>query len=101
MDRLSKQDALKKLRFCLEFGIVEQHPHFKKALLEDGCDYNDALMIMKRGSIYDEPEFDVRFQEWRYKIEGEETEGRWLKIVFSFIEDDGTLLITAFVVERR
>ena len=56
MERLSKQDALKKLRWCLEFGVVEQHPHFKKALLDDGCDYNDALMVMKRGGIYDEPE---------------------------------------------
>ena len=65
------------------------------------ADHNDVLMVMKRGGIYDEPEFHVRFQEWRYKVEGKETEGRWLKIVFSFIENDETLLITAFVVERQ
>ena len=100
-DRLSRTDAQKKLRFCLDRGTVEQHPHFKKALHDDGLDYVSALPILKTGCIYDEPEFDPRFQQWRYKIEGREVDGRWLAIVFCFPEPSDTLLITAFVVKNR
>jgi uncharacterized DUF497 family protein len=81
-------------------GVVEQHPHFKRALTEDGLDYADVLPVLKAGAIYEQPEFDSRFQEWRYKIEGRTAEGAWLKIVFAFIGQDETLLITAFVTKR-
>lgn len=99
--RLSKRDAEKKLRFCLEHGTVEQHPHFKKALHDDGLDYVSALPVLKSGHVHDEPEFDTRFQQWRYKIEGREVDGKWLAIVFCFPDETDTLLITAFVIMNR
>ena len=59
------------------------------------------MPVLKSGVVYDEPEFDVRFQHWRYKVEGSELGGRWLAIVFTFIASEETLLITAFVKSDR
>lgn len=101
--RLSRHDALIQLRSCLEDGIVEPHPHFLKALADDNLSLTDAWIVLRGGTIYDEPEFDVRFQQWRYKVEGKETGGKWLKIVFTFLQEDETtvtLLITAFVSQK-
>lgn len=97
VSRLSKHDASTRLRDCLKNGIVEPHPHFLRALKDDGLDLVDAIFVLKRGSIYDEPEFDVSFQQWRYRIEGKEPGGLWLAIIFAFKAVDEALLITAYV----
>lgn len=96
---LSRADAEKRLMFCLEHGTVEQHPHFKKALKDDGLDFVDAFRVLKSGHIHSQPELDNKFGQWRYTVEGSEPEGKWLKIVITFLAQDHTLLITAFVVK--
>lgn len=80
---------------------MEQHPHFKKALKDDGLDYVSIFPVLRKGRIHSQPEFDARFQEWRYKVEGREIDGKWVSIVFCFPEPTDTLLITAFVVKNR
>ncbi|HZQ46870.1 MAG TPA: DUF4258 domain-containing protein [Verrucomicrobiae bacterium] len=98
--RPSRQDAQGLLRRCLDHGIVESHPHCLRALKDDGLDLIDALPILRTGIIYDEPEFDVRFQHWRYKVEGNAPNGAWMVIVFTFRTNDEILLITAYFKER-
>jgi hypothetical protein len=56
---------------------------------------------MRKGQIYDEPEHNVRFQEWRYKIEGRVTGGEWLKLIFTFTERHGGFIVTAFVDKTK
>lgn|SRR5215469_5009327 len=98
--RLSKQKVQQLLRRCLESGIVEPHPHFEEALKEDGLDLMDVMPVLKSGIIYDEPEFSVRFQHWRYKVEGREVGGKWVAIVFTPVTNNEVLLITAFVKQK-
>ncbi len=95
---LSKQEAQDLLRWCLEDGVVSPHPHFKKALADDGLALPDAMVVLRKGTVFDEPEFNARFQQWRYRVEGREPGGKWLKIVFAFIEEYEVILITAFSV---
>lgn len=95
--RRSKQQAQDLLRYCLDHGTVIPHPHFARALADDGLDYADVLPVLQRGIVFDEPEHNVRFQQWRYKVEGREIGGRWVAIVFTFVAETETLLITAFV----
>lgn len=101
IQRLSKQEAQSLLRRCMEKGIVEPHPHFLRALKDDGLDLIDAMPILKGGIVYDEPEFDIRYRHWRYKVEGRESQGQWLVIVFTFRASDETLLITAYLKNAR
>jgi hypothetical protein len=98
--RLSKTDALKLLRECLQSGIVEYHPHFELRCRERGVDPQDAQFVLRRGVIFDEPELDVRFQEWRYKVEGRPPDGGKLKVVVAFLERDEALVITIMVDKR-
>lgn len=97
MARLSKQRAQALLRHCLEHGIVEPHPHFISAMREDGLALIDVMPVLKSGIVYDEPEFSVRFQDWRYKVEGNEVGGKRVAIVFTFLDAEEVLLITGFV----
>jgi len=97
-DRLSKTDALKRLRNCLENGIVEYHDHFEKRCRERGIDLQDAQRALQKGMIYREPELDVRFQEWRYRVEWTTPEGQAIALIIAFPEEDETLAITALLL---
>jgi len=99
--RLSRHAAQVLLRHCVEDGVVEPHPHFLRALKDDGLALVDAMPVLKTGIVYQEPEFDVGFQQWRYKVEGRELGGRWIAIVFAFSGPEQVLLITAFVKSGR
>jgi len=98
--RLSRHDALKKLRHCLEHGVVVPSHHFLNALRDDALSLADCWVVLQKGRIVREAEFDVRRREWRYTIEGEELSGKWIGIVFTFPADDETVLITAFLMKR-
>lgn len=53
------------LHHCLEQGKVIPGPHFMKAFADEGLTFPDAITVLKRGSIYDEPEPDIRTGEWK------------------------------------
>lgn len=95
--RFSKSEALKLLRQCFAAGIVEYHPHFEKRCRERGINPQDAQLVLRKGMIYDEPELDVRFQEWRYKVEGQPPDGEKLKVVIAFLEMDEVLVLTVML----
>lgn len=97
-DRLSRSDATKRLRWCLENGIVEFHDHFEKRCRERGINKQDAMRALQKGTIYQEPEFSSRFQEWRYRVEWTTPEGQAIALIVSFPEEDETLAITAIVL---
>lgn len=96
--RLSKLDALKRLRSCLENGIVEYHDHFEKRCRERGIDLQDAQRALQKGIIYQEPEFNVRFQEWRYRVDWITPEAQAIALIIAFPEEDETLAITAITL---
>lgn len=99
--RLSRSDALKLLRECLKSGTVEYHPHFAQRCQERGVDPQDAQLVLRKGTIYDEAELDLRFQEWRYKVEGKPPDSeKRLKVVITFLERDEVLVITVMLDKR-
>jgi hypothetical protein len=96
----SRSDALKLLRKCLETGVVEYHPHFALRCQERGVDPLDAQYVLRKGIIYDEAELDIRFQEWRYKVEGTPPDREHLRVVITFLERDEVLVITVMLDQR-
>ena len=98
VSRLGRSEAMKLLRKCLETGVVEYHPHFARRCRDRGIDPLDAQYVLRKGVIYDEAELDVRFQEWRYKVEGKPPDAeKNLKVVITFLERDEVLVITVML----
>jgi len=100
VSRLSRSDALKLLRACLQNGIVEYHQHFAWRCRERGIDPMDAQYVLRKGVIFDEPELDSRFREWRYTVEGKPPDGGKLRVVITFLERDEVLVITVMLDKR-
>jgi hypothetical protein len=77
-------------------------PHFAERCRERGIDPQDAQYVLRKGIIYDEPELDVHFQEWRYKAEGKPPDSeKRLKVVIAFLERDEMLVITVMLEKRQ
>jgi hypothetical protein len=99
--RCSKSEALLLLRECLEFGEVIPSKHFRDELAAEDLTLPDAMFVISHGGIYDEPELDIRYGEWTYRVEGTEPGGKYVAIVFSFKSAETTLLITVFSITTR
>jgi hypothetical protein len=99
--RLSRREAEKQLRFCLEDGQVVRSKHFIDELAIEKMSFADALAVLRTGSVFDEPEPDLRTGDWKYRIEGREPGGKYAAVVFTFKTEDRTLLITIFSIESR
>jgi hypothetical protein len=97
--RYSRDDALKRIRRCLEDGALILTKHFRDKLESEDLSMVEALHILRHGNIFNEPEFAVRHQEWNYRIEGTEPDGRHVALVFTIVEGPAGVLITIFAVE--
>ena len=93
-DRLSKADAVRALRRCMEDGIIQYLPHFHSRCLERGIDPQDAQNVLKKGMIFGEPELDMRRNQWRYKVEGPTSEGEGLAVIVTFADENTAVVIT-------
>lgn len=101
VSRLDKLAALNILRHAVSEGIVIPGAHFRQEMKNEAATLEDVYSVLRNGQIYDEPEFAIKFRDWRYKVEGYEPEGKWLCIVFSIEEVDSVFLITVFSIEHR
>jgi len=94
----TKSEAVTLIRHCLDEGRVIASKHFRDELKAECLNILDAHHVLNTGNVFREPEFDVRYQEWNYRMEGTEPDGKQLAIVFSFKEDDLGFLITVFSI---
>lgn len=99
--RLSRENARRKLRECLGEGLVIPGSHFRQAIADDNVKLGQAWMVLETGSVYREPEYNMRTREWKYLVEGYDPVGRWLAIAFAFTSDDRAFLITSFEDKAR
>jgi hypothetical protein len=83
-----------KLQACLEQDRYRFHPDVWKGFRELQIDLNDALFVLRHGTICGEPEFDAMFGQWRFTVQGTTVEERELRIGFAFMEIDGLLVLT-------
>ena len=84
----------------MESGTVEFHPHFHKRLLERNVEFTSAVHVLDKGIVRREPEFNVRFQEWRYLVEGKAPlTTKNLEIAFTFIEEHGKEILVLTVMD--
>jgi uncharacterized DUF497 family protein len=93
-DRLSKEDAVRVLRRCVEEGFIQFLPHSLERCKERGVGLQEVVNVLKRGMIFSEPELDVRRNQWRYKVEGRTSEGEELAVIVAFADENTTVVIT-------
>jgi hypothetical protein len=82
-----------KLQACLEQDRYRFHPDVWKGFRELQIDLNDALYVLRHGTICEEPVFDGKCGQWRFTVQGTTVDERELRIGFAFMEIDGLLVL--------
>ena len=94
--RRSQEDAGRLIRACLGDGEIIPTRHFCRELEKEGMSIVDALVIIRRGYVFDEPELDISTGKWKYRMTGTAPEGQIIHIVFCFNSHDEAVLIAVF-----
>jgi len=97
---LTRAEAVDRVRYCLAAGRVIPGKHFREELANEGLDILDAHHVLKTGNIFQEPEPDIRSGDWKYRMEGNDLEGKPLAVVFCFKDERTGFLITVFGIRR-
>src|ERR1700733_716708 len=92
----SNEDAGRLIRECLRTGGFVLTRHFRCELEKEGLSVVDALIVIRRGHVFDQPECDIKTGEWKCRISGTAPEGQYITIVFCFNSDDEAILSAIF-----
>lgn len=100
-DSLSRPQALRKIKSIVGGnGKVVPRKHLKKRLKERRLTMQDVLYVLKSGAIYDEPELDIRTNNWKYKVEGITIDEKPIKVPVVII-GDSIFLLTVLIGRKR
>lgn len=70
--------------------------HFRRELQKERLDIVDVQHVIRRGYVFDEPEFNPATGEWNYRLNGTATDGQFVTIVFCPRMKEEAVLITIF-----
>lgn len=89
------------IRNCIEQGRYLDTRHALERQVERAINRNEILYVLKNG--YHEKKkdkFDELYQAWNYAVRGKTLDRRELRVVISFEDASGMLLITAIELKK-
>lgn len=89
-----------KIRHCIDQGLYRQSKHAIGREIEREIDLPDVLYVLKTG--YHEKQktsFDDAFQTWKYAVRGKTLDGKDIRIIVAFDENE-MMIITVMHVAR-
>lgn len=92
--QLTPDEAKRKIALFLEDGTVEPSFHCRReSMRKRNVTMLDIVNALKTGEIIREPEWDDEHQDWKYRVEGVDTEGDELTAVTIIFDVNLTLFI--------
>ncbi|NOT59996.1 MAG: DUF4258 domain-containing protein [Acidobacteria bacterium] len=92
------QPVLNEMRRRVRLDRLTIPIHAREAMFDDGLITDDIASAILCGKIV-ERQWDVKWNEWKYIIEGQALDGRWLEVVAKLGFNDDTLMITVYQLD--
>jgi hypothetical protein len=95
---LSADEAKRQILFILDEGYVEPSLHcIHESMQLRGMTMLDIERALRTGEIRRQPEWDAEHENWKYRVEGADTDGDDLTVITVIIEPNLTLrIVTVF-----
>lgn len=94
---LSAAEAAERIRSILQHGgHIFPSPHFHQRCRERNFGTQDALEVLRNGSVKANAVWNDRVCDWNYDVEGTDIEGEALTIRVAFLSSMKMLLVTGF-----
>ena len=92
--KLTPDEAKRKITLFLDEGTVELSLHCRQeSMRKRSVTMVDIVNTMETGEVIKEPEWDDTYQNWKYRVEGVDTEGDELTAVTIIFDVNMTLFI--------
>lgn len=92
--QLTPDEAKRKISLFLEDGTVELSFHCRReSMRKRNVSMLDIVNTLTTGEIIKMPEWDDTYQNWKYRVEGVDTEGDELTAVTIIFDVNMTLFI--------
>ncbi len=92
--KLSSKEAKTKILQILETGeIIPTWYHAKQRMKQRDVTDDDIKEVLTNGEIKRLAEWDDRYKNWKYRVEGTDIEGEELRIITIIVEQDHLLRI--------
>jgi len=92
--KLSPSEAKRKILLILEEGTVDFSLHCRRdSMPEAHVDDVDVVNVLRDGQIIREAEWDTHHENWKYRVEGADTEGEELTAITIIFEENLSLLV--------
>ena len=92
--KLTPDEAKRKIALFLDEGAVEPSFHCRQeSMRKRNISMLDIVKALETGEVIKEAEWDDNFQNWKYRVEGVDTEGDELTAVTIIFDVNMTLFI--------
>lgn len=92
--KLSSKEAKTKILQILETGeIIPTWYHAKQRMKQRDVTDDDIKEALTNGEIKRPAEWDDRYKNWKYRVEGTDIEGAELRVITIIVEQDHLLRI--------
>lgn len=91
-----------RIKICIKIGAYRDTFHASERKSERNITLPEIIQVLTTGRHEKSKDrFEEVHNAWNYAIRGQTLDGLDLRVIVSFDEERGLLIITAFYVERR
>ncbi len=95
MEELPAQDVIEQANECWRGGLVRFTPHCRERMAGRSVEETDIASALETGALA-ESRWDDDYEEWRYRILGQDGEGENFSVVVAFEGDVLIVIITVY-----
>ncbi len=89
-------EAVKLIHEIVRLGDVQTTVHCRMRMRERNIDFQDLLSVLLTGEIKELPEYDERYDQQKYKVEGTTIDGDSAIAVTVILSFRAVLVVTIF-----
>lgn len=94
-NKLTPSEAQEKIRGIAKFGSIIPTFHINSESCPDrNYDLQDVEEVLKNGIVNEQPEFDDKYENWKYKVEGKAIDGDEAIVITVILSHRELLAIT-------
>ncbi|MGC8490168.1 MAG: DUF4258 domain-containing protein [Syntrophobacteraceae bacterium] len=93
---LSSSEAIRRIREIANLGDVRTTAHCRKRMAERGFGFQDLLSILLNGEITNQPEYDEKHEQFKYRVDGNTIDGDSAVAITVIVSSHAVLIVTIF-----
>jgi len=93
-NELSPEEATREIRGIAKLGSVIPSDHILHDHPERNYDMQDVEQVLSKGKVREPPEYDRKYDNWKYKVEGHAIDGSVATVVVAILSHREILGIT-------